>query len=436
MMMFRMFWIAAVVMFLGWVPSRAQDQEPYEQSPIHYSTAEPHDAVNRLQARIAAGQVQFGPDDAGTVRALLKELRIPVESQVLVFSKTSLQRQRIRPDHPRSLFFNSTCYLGWVPGGLIEITTIDPVIGPVFYAVDPVALRTNAARGLVRDSDCLRCHGGTFVRGIPGVFVRSVFPDDGGEPLFRQGSEVVDFRTPFTNRWGGWYVTGQHGTALHRGNVIAREKGDQLDVDFREGANLTDLSRFFGVKEYLTNTSDIVALLVLEHQTALQNVLTRASISSRHMLEYQKTLQRELKEPVSEEPSYDSVKRVFDSTAREVVDDLLFLGEAELPSGLAGSPAFQKAFQAEAPHATSGGSLNEFLLQGHLFKNRCSSLIYSEALLSLPQPLKRRIYARLARALRPADPDPRYAYLGAAERGQITAILRETHPELRTVLGP
>jgi hypothetical protein len=156
------------------------------------------------------------------LEALLHEFKIPKQSQVVVFSKTSLQRQRIRPDHPRALYFTDDAYVGWVPGGLMEVTTIDPVLGPIFYALDPATIRTNAAQSFVRDNDCLRCHGGAFARGIPGVFVRSLFTDADGEPLLRHGSEVVDFRTPFTNRWGGWYVTGQHGTALHRGNVFAR----------------------------------------------------------------------------------------------------------------------------------------------------------------------------------------------------------------------
>jgi hypothetical protein len=138
--------------------------------------------------------------------------------------------------------------------------------------------------------------------------------------MLRYGSEIVDYRTPFTNRWGGWYVTGKHGTALHRGNVIASEQNEQLVVDFKPGANITNLSRFFDAEQYLTNSSDIVALLVFEHQLEMQNALTRASLNSRRMLEYQKTLQRELKEPITEEPVYESVKSVFDSSSRDSKD--------------------------------------------------------------------------------------------------------------------
>ena len=173
-------------------PARARDAETYEQPPINYSTTQPHDPIGRLQSRLAAGAVSLGRTDRDLLEALLRELNIPVESQMVVFSKTSLQRQRIRPDHPRAIYFTDDAYVGWVPGGLMEVTTVDAVLGPIFYALDPAALRTNAPRAFVRDSDCLRCHGGTFVRGIPGVFVRSLFTDAEGEPMLRLMLAVGD----------------------------------------------------------------------------------------------------------------------------------------------------------------------------------------------------------------------------------------------------
>jgi hypothetical protein len=428
--------IACAVLFIaGGGVALSQDGDTYERAPINYSKSAPNEAVARLRSRIASGELTLGKSDREVVRTLLRELNIPIESQLLVFSKTSLQRQRITPDHPRSLFFSDTCYVGWVPSGLIEVTAIDPLLGPVFYALDPAAARTNAGNCLVRDNDCLRCHGGTFIRDIPGLFVRSVFADETGEPLLRFGSELVDFRTAFTNRWGGWYVTGLHGTALHRGNVIASEKRDLLQVDFKHGANVTNLSGFFDNGAYLTNTSDIVALLVFEHQLAMQNTLTRCSMLCRRMLDYQANLQRELKEPVTENLAYDSVKSVFAGAARDIVDDLLFKGEAELPDGIKGSDAFPHAFQSGAVCASDGSTLKELSLQGHLFKNRCSYLIYSEIFRMLPALLKNLVFDRLARALDPDAPDPRYAYLPAPERGRIAAILRETYPDIRSALS-
>lgn len=409
---------------------QAQGAEPYEQPPISYSATLPHDALTQLQTRLAAGQLQLTGSGKEIVQRLLRELQIPVESQLLVFSKTSFQRQRIRPDHPRALYFSDTCYVGWVPSGLIELTTVDPQLGPIFYSYDPHADTPK----FVRDNDCLSCHGGNFVRGIPGVFVRSVFTDAQGEPLLRFGSELVDFRTPFTNRWAGWYVTGKHGTTRHRGNVVAQDKNSELVVDLKRGANVTDLSHFFETKAYLAAGSDIVALLVYEHQLAMQNTLTRASQDCRRMLAYQKNLQHDLKEPVTEELTYDSVKRVFEGAAKDVVNDLLFKDEAPLPEGLEGAAAFQSAFQTGAPRDRAGRALKDFHLRGHLFQNRCSYLIYSESFLALPEPLKRRIYRRLGQALHPTNPDPQYAYLGGEERTRISSILQQTHPEFRQAL--
>src|SRR5690242_20841486 len=181
--------VLAAVFLLARAIGSAQEQESYEQSPLNYSQATPNDGISALQEKICSGKLTGETSVREVVRALLHELHIPIESQVLVFSKTSLQRQRIGPASPRALFFTDNTYLGWVPSGLVEITTVDPVLGPIFYAFDPSAYRTNSTQALARSSDCLRCHGGTFVRGIPGVFVRSVYPDAEGEPMLQLGTE-------------------------------------------------------------------------------------------------------------------------------------------------------------------------------------------------------------------------------------------------------
>jgi hypothetical protein len=243
------------------------------------------------------------------------------------------------------------------------------------------------------------------------------------------GGEVVDLHTQFTNRWGGWYVTGLNGKADHRGNRLFSEK------DLKTVKNETASLDRFDVKQYLAqDSSDIVALLVFEQQLTIQNTLTRASLDSRRMLDYQKKLQVAFKTPLTDEPEYDSVKSVFDHTAQDVVDDLLFRDEAQLPAGLETSPAFQKAFLTSAKKASDGKSLKDLDLHGHLFQNRCSYLIYSASFRALPPPLKRRIYSRLEHGLRLTDPDPRYAYIPKEERERIQHILRETDPELESAL--
>ncbi len=405
--------------------------EDYEQAPINYSASKPADVIARLETRLASGELSFPGDDRAVITALLKELHIPITSQVLVFAKTSFQRGRISPTHPRALYFSDTCYIGWVPGGLIEITSIDPHLGPVFYTFDPRAKADAKTARFSRDEDCLRCHGGNFVRGIPGVFVRSVFPDQTGEPIFRHGSKVVDHRTPFEERWGGWYVTGKHGTALHRGNLLAKEEGENLVFPVEKGANITDLAPYFDPSGYLTTTSDIVALMIFEHQASVQNALTQAAFDARRMLHYQEGLQKAFKETVTTEPSYDSVKSVFASATRSVVDALLLKDEAVLPAGVQGRADFVQDYENGGPRTKNGRSLRQLSLQGHLFRHRCSPLIYSEMFAALPAALKKQICQALTRALDPASPDPRYAYIGASERSALRAILRETHVDLK-----
>jgi hypothetical protein len=410
---------------------RSQDSEIYELPPINYSHSEPNDAVSHLKRGLVDGDLKLEGTDREIVEILLRKLHIPITSQLLVFSKTSFQNDRISPTHPRVLYFTDNCYVGWVPGGLVEIAAIDATLGPIFYSFDPRAVSEKREPQFSRNNDCMRCHGSHFVSGIPALFARSVYADQGGEPLYRQGTEVVDFRTPFSQRWGGWYVTGTHGNSLHRGNSFASETEGQLAFEPRSGANVTNLSSFFNPRDYLTNGSDIVALLVFEQQLAVQNAITRAGMNCRKNLDYQAGLEEALKEPrIDGEPHYDSVRHVFDHCAEEVLDNLLFKDEADLPENITGSPAFQRDFSASALRAHDGSSLKDLLVSEHLFKNRCSYLIYSDSFLSLPPALKRRIYARLTKALSPDQPDPRYTYIHRSERLRIAIILRETHPEI------
>lgn len=406
-------------------------EENYENPPIAYSKTAPADAVTRLQSLLADGQLDLTGGEQQIVRTILTELAVPVASQLLVFSRTSLQRDRISPKNPRALYYSDTCYVGWVPGGLIEITAIEPQLGPTFYVIDPRNPERAPGPQFTRDSDCLRCHGGHFVRGIPGVFARSVFPDATGEPLFRLGSTLVDYRTPFEERWGGWYVTGQHGRTLHRGNTIASDANDTLDFPHAEGANLTDLSPHFNIARYPMPSSDIVSLLVFEHQIAVQNAITKASMEARRMLHYQAGLQEAFGEPTTAEPAYDSVKSVFASVTQNLVDHLLSKDEAPLPFGIKGGPEFIEAYASEAHSTREGNSLRDLSLRRRLYKFRCSPLIYSPMFHAMPASLKRQVYTSLVDALSKNPTTDRYTYIPEKERAEIRTILQETLPEIR-----
>lgn len=409
-------------------PLRAQGSDAYEQEPIRYSQSVPHDAVARLEERLAAGALRLGDDEGDerdVLRALLGALAVPVESQLLVFAKTSLQRDRIAPATPRALYFSDDVYVGWVPGGLVEVASIDAQLGPIFYRFDPRAAA--AAPRFVRDRACLSCHGGQFVRDIPGLFARSVHVAPDGEPLFRFGSVLVDESTPFEKRFGGWYVTGTHGRALHRGNLFTADVDGRPQLDLAAGANVVDLADRFPAADYLAPGSDLVAHLVLLHQLSVHDALTRAAFQCRRMLHYQHGVQRDLKEPVTAEPTWESVVAVFERSAQEVTDALLSRDAAPLPEGgVTGDPAFQRAYAASAQRSPAGDSLRDLDLATRLYRNRLSPLIATDSFAALPAPLLQRIWARLAAALRPGANDPRYASLGEEERARIVAILRAT----------
>ena len=407
----------------------AQSLPEYELPPIRYSAAEPTNRLSRLERRLAAGEWQPPTaDPKACLQSLLDSLDVPVESQVLVFSKTSLQRALITPRHPRTIYFNDEVYVGWVPGGLMEVAVTDPQLGLVFYRFD--AREPSQRPQITRDPDCLSCHGASLTHNWPGVLVRSVFPDARGEPITSAGSFLTGHDSPLDERWGGWYVTGLHGTARHLGNTLAQPTGNDAALDREAGANLTDLSSFFPVAAYLRPDSDLVALMVLEHQVNMHNRLVQGALRVRKWLAYQRDLQREMKEVVTDEPTGTAL-RVLRSETERIVEHLLFCGEIALPEGgVRGAGQFEEAFRRNRCPDSQGRSLKDFDLQTRLFTWRCSYLIHTEAFDSLPGVLRTSIYQRLREVLSDAAPPKAFAHLGAAERAALREILPATKPEL------
>jgi hypothetical protein len=175
----------------------------------------------------------------------------------------------------------------------------------------------------------------------------------------------------------------------------------------------------------------VVALLVFEHQLTMQNSLTRGGMVCRKMMAYQHGLQKAFKEPITDEPAYDSVKSVLASSARDIIDRLLFRNAAPLPPGVVGHEAFRNAFVKGAPRSPAGFSLKDFQLRDRVFAHRCSFLIYSDAFRGLPEMLKARVLDDLQAALSSRDPQNRYAYLGEEEKRRIYDILLATHPDAK-----
>lgn len=405
----------------------AQSRPEYELPPIRYSETAASNRVTTLQARSDRGELVLrGASDQETLRRCLDAAGIAVESQVLVFSKTSLQRQRISPETPRAIYFSDDCYIGWVPGGLFEVAVSDPQLGLAFYAVDP---REGGPPAFKRDDDCLSCHAGPLTRQWPAVLVRSIFPDATGEPIARAGSYLTGHYSPLAERWGGWYVTGRPGGPSHLGNAIAREDGPTTRLDYRADGTVESLAKLFPADRYPAAESDIVALLTLEHQVGMHSRLVEGALRVRKWLHYQQALQKELGQPVLSEPTGTAL-RVVQSEAQRIVEHLLFVGEIELPDGgVQGSGRFETAFRQNRRTDAAGRSLKDFDLRTRLFTHRCSYLIYSESFDSLPPALKAEVYRRLESVLTAEAPAKPFQHLAAEERRVIRDILLATKPD-------
>jgi hypothetical protein len=294
--------------------------------------------VAELDRSVREGKVDLKFDDAqGYLRALLEALHIPIESQMAVYSKTSVQSLRIDPHNPRTLFFNDSVIVGWVRGGFIEIAVQDPRKGILFYTVDQRQWvhQVRARPFFEPRQDCLNCH-------VSGTLLRSVSTGPDGVPVPGTPELNTDQRTPFDQLWGGWYVTGNSGSQHHRGNGVLA----------------------FNTDAYLSPYSDIVALMVFEHQTRMMNLIARAATDR--------------------------------SVINELVDSLLFVDEPPLADKITGSSGFAEKFAAIGP-------LRQFDLEHRLMRYPCSYMIYTEAFDALPADTKDAIYRRMWQVLQGKD---------------------------------
>ncbi len=402
-------------------PGVVAQRDFFELAPIKYSDTVSTDAMARLAQRWESGKIEKpAGEPLEVVGTLLKQLGIPKESQALVFSRTSKQNNLIRYTNPRAVYHSLDTYLGYVPGGHIEVIATDPVLGPVFYLLDMGKVGKPDFAG--RDNSCLQCHGTSRTELVPGLMVRSVFPNENGHPILAAGTYLTTDASPLKERWGGWFVTGHHGNFRHMGNTVAsqREDGGGTDFDFEAGANWETLQGKIDTSKYLQPTSDIVSLMVLEHQCRTHNLLTKAAMEYRRLTYLQRAIDPEAD---LDDASGMSARSARDS-AGKIVRAFLFCEEFDLGDGVEGNRAFAEAFEAGSRKSKDGHSLRQLRLYGRLFKNRCSFLIHSVAFDSLPPAVRDAVLAELWEALQGRHED--FAHLGATERERIISIVRET----------
>ncbi|MGC4015883.1 MAG: hypothetical protein QM755_15370 [Luteolibacter sp.] len=316
--------LGAACMALG----NASAQDVWEQPPIEYSKAVSKDPAASIGRSLADGSLKLSATTPlERVKELLGLLKIPVESQVLVFSKTSKQNPLIDPGNPRALYFSENAYAGYVPGGQMEIIAHDPVLGPVFQVIDlggPAEIPAMQRR----TADCLSCHGTARTLDVPGVLVRSVFADADGRPLLEFGSVDVNATTPLEQRWGGYYVTGRS-SLPHLGNRFFRS-GEQPETP-TGAVHLDQVGERVDPTKYPRATSDIVALLVLEHQCQVYNLMTTASYRYRRMQWMAKAF-----DP-NADPDTGTAGKLADEDALKIVDALLYKDAAPLGDGVEGT---------------------------------------------------------------------------------------------------
>lgn len=405
----------------------AQDHDPFEDPPINYSKATAVDAASRLNEtfRLKADEIRSWPARR-RLRWLLEQLDIPVESQLLVFSKTSIQRKIISPENPRVLFFSDEAYVGWVPGGAMEMAVFDPTLGPTFYILD--AQESGPAPLLARSGECLLCH--KRHEHTPGLRTRSVFPDANGEPLSGSGSANIEPSTPLADRWGGWYVTGVEGTLRHRGNVTGKTT-EEFDIPGAKiSPALSTLKDFFDTHRYPLQTSDIVPMLMHDHQVHVHNVLATANQDARLALYRWPAMRAILGLPANTPPS-GSCLVVFNSQAEKVLDALLCRDEAPFPAeGIKGNGIFEPAYARTRKPDSKNRSLRDLDLATRLFQFRCSPLIYSHSFATLPKELRDIILLKLAAGLQAAEPPASFKHLPKEERQAIFEIISATLPNL------
>lgn len=390
---------------------------PLDHPAIQYSGRPVDDPVAHLEKRLESGNVklEFAPNGWGYLPAVLQQLGINVDSQVLVFSKTSTQVSRISPRTPRAIYFNDNTSVGFVQNGeVLELASLDPRQGVIFYSLD---VRKSAQPEFARRDDCLQCHQGAPTFGVPGILVSSVHPASDQDRQEHGSAFTTDDRTSFDQRWGGWYVTGTHGSQDHLGNNVGLVDPVHPGGPSRDGTqNVTSLKEMFDTSRYLAPTSDIVALMTLEHQTRMTNLMTRIGWDTRIAL--------------AKGAMDDATRARLDSEIDEMVGYMLFIDAAPLREPIAGVSTFTQTFPQWGPRDRQGRSLRDFDLHTRLFRYPLSYMIYSAAFDGMPPMARERVYRRLYDILTGKDRGKAFANLAAEDRRAVLEIVRQTKPNL------
>jgi len=386
-----------------------------EHPAIQYETRPTTDVVAKLNAALASGRQTLQRDTrTGYLLPVLRALNVPVESQLLVFSKTGLQREHTGPSNPRALYFNESVVVGYIPGAPeLELAAHDPQQGVVFYTLKQTA---GGAPAFARGTNCLTCHVSVVTLEVPGFIVRSNMVGPDGNAMPALGSHTVNHQTPHTQRWGGWFVTGHssmppYGPLGHLGNTTVSAHPTSGPAIFSNRVLIEWLNRPVETDRYLASDSDLAALMTFDHQAHALNLMTRLNWEARVAAAEGRAIATDA----------DLAGRVG-----ELVDYLFFVGEAPLAFEVAPRPGFAEALAARVPADRRGRSLAQLDLTTRLLKYSLSYLVYGEVFNGLPPAVKESAYRRMFDVLSGRDRDQKYEHLSHDDRITIAEILRET----------
>jgi hypothetical protein len=379
-----------------------------EHPRIQYARRPTTDPIAKLSESLARSGRSLQRDPrTGYLLPALEALGIPQESQLLVFSKTGVQRAYTNPHNPRALFFDASVVVGYVPGApALEIAAHDPQQGVIFYVVDQIA----AAPTFTRRTSCLACHVSATTLNVPGLIARSNTVDADGDVMPQQGSNDVTHETPHPDRWGGWFVTSEDGAApysqrAHAGNITTSRSGTTSNQVFTDWMSSSPEER-----GYFSPLSDIVSLLVFDHQARAINLLTRLNWESRI-----------------------ADGAVPPDLVNELADYLLFVGEVPPSVPLTPRAGFAQHLVAATPKDRQGRSLGQLDLVNRLFRYPCSYLVYSPAFDALAPAIKQAVYARMIEILSGRAASRKYARFTEADRHAVLEILKDTKPDFRSL---
>lgn len=401
---------------------------------IDYSGSPSRNDVARLQRRLASGRAKLEfREPRGYLDSLLEALRIDPSSQALVFSKTSLQVDKISPQTPRAIYFNDDTYVAWIAGSsLIEINTMDGMMGPVFYTLEN---RPSEPAHFERETTrCLNCHD-TFSLGgggVPNFLFLSAYTRRQNEIITNDVASATTDETPLPDRWGGWYITGKLGGLFNLGNILPSPTG-RVPVSAVHPRDLASLDSLFDTHPYMTDKSDAVALLVLEHQVFAHNLIIHANYKSRMLME--RDSPGSSTQGLTWKQLSPALQSRFEVLLEPLVRGFLFVDAARFTTPIRGNGGYRKWFEAQGPKDRLGRSLRDLDLDTRLFKHPLSFLIYSEGFEDLPPSAKEYVYRRLDQILTGRDRSPAFSGLSAGERLAIYQILRDTKPDFARIAG-